>query len=73
MFGKKTKQELEKEDRAVSDLIEEQKLKESGETYRRAWCIQQAALVVDETDAAGLIRMAKEIYQYVYRNVPPEQ
>ena len=66
LFGKKSKEELKREDRAVSDLIDEQRLKENIEVWRRGWCISEATCVLDDCDAAAVIRMAEEIYKYVY-------
>ena len=64
LFSKK--EEISKEDRAVEDLIAEQRLKESVEVWRKGWCVQQAAYVLEDCDAAAVIRMAEEIYKYVY-------
>lgn len=62
MFGQKSRQQ----DKAVSELIEEQRQKESVDVYRRAWCISEATYVLDDCAPETLIKMAKEIYLYVY-------
>jgi hypothetical protein len=54
-----------KENRAVDELIEEQKNTESVEVYRRAFCIQTASYL-DETRPENLIATAERIYRYVY-------
>ena len=66
MFGiKKTSNALAKENRAVTELIEEQRQKESIEIYRRGWCISEAACL-DDASKDNLIDIAKKIYAYVY-------
>lgn len=65
------KDKAAEENRAVSELIDEQRLKESVEVWRKGWCISQASCVLDDCDAPALIRMAEEIYKYVYGDRGP--
>ncbi len=62
IFSKAAKEE----NQSVSDLISEQRQKESIEVWRRGWCITQATMVTEDCSAQELIRMAEEIYKYVY-------
>jgi len=60
------KRKEQADQKAMADLIEEQRLKETAEIYRRGWCVDQATCTVDSESPDVVIRMAKAIYQYVY-------
>jgi hypothetical protein len=40
------------EDRAVSDLIAEQRERESVRVWRRGWCISEAVIVIEEMEVS---------------------
>jgi hypothetical protein len=62
IFAKK----LEDEDKPFSDLISEQRQKESIEIYRRGWAMSEATCVLDDCSPEDVIRMAERIYEWVY-------
>ena len=66
----RVKPDAELENKAVSELIAEQRKKESVEVWRRGWCIGEAVCVADDQTAEGLIKMAEAIYDYVYGSDP---
>lgn len=57
---------LEEQDRAMSNLIAEQRKRESVEIWRRGWCISEATCVLDEASPDKVIQMAERIYRWVY-------
>lgn len=65
-FKSKSKIEDETVSREMADLIEDQRKKEKGEIYRRAWCVDHATCVLTDCSPETVIKMAKEIHAYVY-------
>jgi len=61
-----TQEDLQEQDRSMSDLIEEQRKRESVEIWRRGWCMSEATCVLDGCSADDVIRMAERIYEWVY-------
>ena len=65
-FSQRKKQKEQEDVKAVADLIEEQRLKETAEIYRRGWCVERATMTVDSESPDIVLRMARAIYEYVY-------
>lgn len=67
----KVKPDAQTEDRAVSELITDQRKRESVNVWRRGWCISEATIVVDDgCSPEALLKMADAIYDYVYGHEP---